>query len=113
MRLLGKIERQINQLLALDEDALKSLAELSDQVLLLELINTDFIIYIMPSEEGLHLQTAYGGNSFRRKPHRESIGLDAPVWQHRADNCPNNGGRHLEVPPGNAIQPKKRHRLVV
>ena len=61
MILLGKIEKQINHILALDEDAMKSLDDLSGQVLLLELINTDFIIYILPSEEGLHLQTEYAG----------------------------------------------------
>lgn len=63
MILLGKIEKQINHILALDEDAMKSLADLSGQVLLLELINTDFIIYILPSEEGLHLQTEYAGKT--------------------------------------------------
>lgn len=63
MRLLNKIERQLNHVLALDEDSLKSLAELSGQVISLELINTGFIIYIWPSAEGLHLQTEYEGEA--------------------------------------------------
>jgi ubiquinone biosynthesis accessory factor UbiJ len=63
MILLDKIERKLNHVLALDEDSLKSLAGLSGQVISLELINTDFIMYIWPSAEGLHLQTEYEGRA--------------------------------------------------
>ncbi len=57
MSLLGKIERQLNQLLALDEDTLRRLAVLSGQIISLELINTDFVIYILLSGEGVYLQS--------------------------------------------------------
>ncbi|MFT7457510.1 MAG: ubiquinone biosynthesis protein UbiJ [Planctomycetota bacterium] len=63
MRILGKIEQQLNHVLALDEDTLESLADLSGQVISLELINTGFIIYILPSKDGVHLQSEYIGNT--------------------------------------------------
>jgi len=63
MRLLGKIERQINRTLALDEDTLIKLAALSGQVISLELINTGFIIFILPAAKGLYLQTNIEGNA--------------------------------------------------
>ena len=63
MTLLGKIEKQLNQVLSLDDDALKSLAQLSDKVISLELINTGFIIYILPSIDGVHLRSEYENKS--------------------------------------------------
>lgn len=59
MNLLDKIERQLNHILGLDEESLKSLAGLSGQVISLELIDTNFIIYILPSAAGVHLQIDY------------------------------------------------------
>ncbi len=58
MELLGKIERQLNHILELDEEALRSLGELDGQVISLELTNTNFKIFILPSARGLLLQTA-------------------------------------------------------
>lgn len=56
MKLLDKIETRLNHILGLDQDTLKSLAGLSGQVISLELLDTDFIIFILPSAAGVHLQ---------------------------------------------------------
>lgn len=59
MILLGKIERQINHFLAMDEDTLERLKRLSGQVISMELINTDFCIYILPFSGGVQLRTEF------------------------------------------------------
>lgn len=59
MKLLKGIEKRCNRLLALDVDALARLAELSGQVILLELLNTGFMIYLVPSERGIQLFDRY------------------------------------------------------
>jgi ubiquinone biosynthesis protein UbiJ len=59
MRLLGKIEQQINHVLAMDEDALDSLKSLSGQVISMELIDTNFCIYILPFAEGVQLRSEF------------------------------------------------------
>lgn len=63
MKLLDKIETRLNHILGLDEDTLKSLANLSGQVISLELIDTDFIIFILPSAAGVHLRNNYAENA--------------------------------------------------
>ncbi|MBT7951215.1 MAG: hypothetical protein HN764_06305 [Gammaproteobacteria bacterium] len=59
---LGKIERQINHILALDEEALERLQTLSGQVISMELINSDFCIYILPFAGGLQLRSEFADN---------------------------------------------------
>jgi ubiquinone biosynthesis protein UbiJ len=59
MILLDKIEQQINHVLAMDEDALESLKELSGQTILMELSNTGFCVYILPSANGIQLRTQF------------------------------------------------------
>jgi ubiquinone biosynthesis accessory factor UbiJ len=59
MLLLEKIEKYLNKVLELDEDSLSSLNQLSGKVISLELLNTDFCIYILPFEKGVQLRSLY------------------------------------------------------
>ncbi len=60
--MLGKIERQINHVLSMDEDALEKLGALSGQVISLELLNTDFRIFILPYVGGVQLRSEFEDN---------------------------------------------------
>ena len=55
MSLLSKVEQQLNRLLRLDPDAMARLSAISNQVILLKLLNTEFSVYLVPSESGLRL----------------------------------------------------------
>ncbi|NKB38828.1 MAG: hypothetical protein GKR93_16980 [Gammaproteobacteria bacterium] len=55
MRLLTKVEQQLNKLIRLDQDAVKRLSAISGQIILLELLNTEFIVYLVPSGSGIRL----------------------------------------------------------
>jgi ubiquinone biosynthesis protein UbiJ len=63
MKLLGKIERRLNQVLALDPETQSRLADLSGQVILVELINTEISLYILPIVDGFHLLSDYAGDA--------------------------------------------------
>ena len=62
MLLLDKIEKHVNKVLELDEDSLSSLNQLSGKVISLELLNTNFCIYILPFEKGVQLRSSYEDN---------------------------------------------------
>ncbi len=53
MSVITKVEQQINRLIRLDQNTTKRLAAISNQVILLELLNTEFSVYLLPSESGL------------------------------------------------------------
>lgn len=55
MSLITKVERQLNKLLRLDQNTVKRLAAISNQIILLELLNTEFSVYLIPSESGIRL----------------------------------------------------------
>ena len=63
MKLLDKIERRLNQVLALDPETQSRLAELSGQVILVELINTEINLYILPIADGFHLLSDFAGEA--------------------------------------------------
>ena len=63
MSLISKVEQQLNRLLRLDPDALERLTAISNQVILLDLLNTDFSVFLVPSESGLQLL-----NEFKEEP---------------------------------------------
>ncbi len=53
-KLLSNLEKFINRTLAFDADLLAELAEMSGKIISLEFINTNFILFIFPSTDGIH-----------------------------------------------------------
>jgi len=62
MLLLEKIEKHLNKVLELDEDSLSALNQLTGKVISLELLNTDFCVYILPFDKGVQLRSSYEDN---------------------------------------------------
>jgi ubiquinone biosynthesis protein UbiJ len=59
MILLGSAEKVVNKLLSLDEETLDALATLEGNVVEVDVLNTDFRLFISPSARGLALASTY------------------------------------------------------
>ena len=57
--MLDSIEKMVNKLLSLDEETLDALATLEDDVVEIDVLNTDFRLFILPSARGLTLASKY------------------------------------------------------
>ena len=61
--LLGSAEKMLNKVLSLDEETLASLATLAGSVIEIDVLNTEFRMFILPSEKGITLETEYEGKA--------------------------------------------------
>jgi len=61
--LLGSAEKMLNKVLSLDEETLASLATLAGRVIEIDVLNTEFRMFILPSEKGISLETGYEGKA--------------------------------------------------
>jgi ubiquinone biosynthesis protein UbiJ len=61
--LLGGAEKMLNKVLSLDEETLASLATLAGSVIEIDVLNTEFRMFILPSEKGITLETEYEGKA--------------------------------------------------
>ena len=57
MSLPGRLEKHLNRVLALDPETLTRLHEISGQVVLLDFLNTDLSIYLVPGPQGFQLHS--------------------------------------------------------
>ena len=60
--ILAEIEKHLNKLIALDEDALADLAKLEGKVIQLNLLNTRAVYYLAPGSHGIKVSTIPGDN---------------------------------------------------
>ena len=56
---ISQIEKLINKALSLDEETLYALGQLNGKVIAFGFINTKLTVYLLPSENGLTIQTGY------------------------------------------------------
>lgn len=56
---VSQLEKLINKALALDEETLYSLGQLSGKVIAFEFINTNLTLFLFPSKQGLTIHTNY------------------------------------------------------
>lgn len=60
-RLLERFQTIINNTLRLDEHTLGELGELTGKVISVEFINTNLVLYLFPSEQGIEIRTWFDG----------------------------------------------------
>ncbi len=61
--LLDSAEKIVNKVLSLDEETLAALAILAGNVIEIDVLNTEFRMFILPSGKGITLETEYEGKA--------------------------------------------------
>ncbi len=61
--LLDSVEKMVNKVLSLDEETVALLATLAGNVIEIDVLNTEFRMFILPSGKGITLETEYEGKA--------------------------------------------------
>ncbi len=61
--LLDSVEKMVNKVLSLDEETVALLATLAGNVIEIDVLNTEFRMFILPSGKGITLETEYKGKA--------------------------------------------------